>query len=328
MRGERVGKRVQRSTLAVFLGRDLCIRTARPPVSASVVGATVAAILIDTTRTGAAMTEIPRTYPQGVTSWIDTEQPDPEAASRFYGELFGWQFENAAPPGAPAYLIGRLDGKDAAAIAAGPAPARWNTYIAVTDADETARTIADAGGAVLAQPADAGPAGRAAICADPQGAEFRLWQAGRRLGVQAVNSPGAWNFSDIRTPDTAASRSFYSGLFGWRYLDLGATVESMIAVPGYGDHLAATADPRIRERQAGAPEGFADVIGAMEPTVGEERAHWRVKISVFDRAAAIASATRLGATVLATDDQVWALLADIRDPQGAEFTISEFREAG
>jgi len=62
--------------------------------------------------------------------------------------------------------------------------------------------------------------------------------------------------------------------------------------------------------------------------VGEERAHWRVKISVFDRAAAIASATRLGATVLATDDQVWALLADIRDPQGAEFTISEFREAG
>ena len=274
------------------------------------------------------MTEIPRTYPHGVTSWIDTGQPDPEAAVRFYSELFGWEFSNAAPPGTPVYLIGRLDGKDAAAIGAGPTPARWNTYIAVTDADETVRAIADAGGAVLAPPADAGPAGRTATCTDPQGAQFRLWQAGARIGVQAVNWPGAWNFSDIRTTDPAASRDFYSGLFGWRYLDLGETVESMIAVPGYGDHLAATADPDIRERQAGAPAGFEDVIGAMEPTEGAEAAHWRVKFSVADREASMATARRLGATVLGTEDQVWALLADIRDPQGAEFTISEFRERG
>ena len=273
------------------------------------------------------MTEIPRTYPHGVTCWIDTEQPDPEAASRFYGELFGWRFADAAPPGAPAYLIAQLDGEDAAAISAGSGTAVWNNYVAVADADETATAIADAGGAVLSPPADAGPAGRAAICADPQGAVFRLWQAGRRLGAQAVNSPGAWNFSDVRTTDPAAARDFYSGVFGWRFLDLGETVESMVAVPGYGDHLAATADPQIRERQAGAPEGFADVIGAMERTEGDEPAHWRVKFSVADRAASIATAETLGATVLATDDQVWALLADIRDPQGAEFTISEFREA-
>src|SRR5260370_1025518 len=29
-------------------------------------------------------------YPHGVPCWIDTAQPDPEAAARFYGELFGW----------------------------------------------------------------------------------------------------------------------------------------------------------------------------------------------------------------------------------------------
>jgi len=274
------------------------------------------------------MSDIPRTYPQGVPCWIDTEQPDPEAAARFYGELFGWEFSNAAPPGAPAYLIATLDGADAAAIAAGPEPARWNTYIAVDDADEAVRQTADAGGSVLAPPADAGPAGRTASVADPQGAEFRLWQAGRRPGAQAVNWPGAWNFSDIRATDTVAARDFYTRLFGWRYLDLGESVESMIAVPGYGDHLEASADPQIRERQAGAPEGFEDVVGAMEATAGGERAHWRVKISVADRAASMATAQRLGATLLATDDQVWALLADVRDPQGAEFTISEFREPG
>ena len=36
---------------------------------------------------------------------------------------------------------------------------------------------------------------------------------------------------------------------------------TMIQVPGYGDHLAATVDPDIHERQATAPPGFADVIG-------------------------------------------------------------------
>ena len=31
-----------------------------------------------------------RTYPQGVPCWIDTQQPDVEAAASFYGSLFGW----------------------------------------------------------------------------------------------------------------------------------------------------------------------------------------------------------------------------------------------
>jgi predicted enzyme related to lactoylglutathione lyase len=56
-----------------------------------------------------------RTYPHGVPCWIDTEQPDLAAASRFYGALFGWTFEDANPVGAAgSYLIAKLDGKDAA----------------------------------------------------------------------------------------------------------------------------------------------------------------------------------------------------------------------
>ena len=34
-------------------------------------------------------------YPAGVPCWIDTSQPDPEAAARFYGELFGWELDDA-----------------------------------------------------------------------------------------------------------------------------------------------------------------------------------------------------------------------------------------
>ena len=39
-----------------------------------------------------------RTYPHGVTCWIDSGQPDLAAASRFYSGLFGWTLTDAVPP--------------------------------------------------------------------------------------------------------------------------------------------------------------------------------------------------------------------------------------
>lgn len=269
----------------------------------------------------------PRTYPQGVTSWIDIDEPDPVAASHFYGGLFGWTFANAMPPQAPGvYLIAQLNGSDVAAIGSGDGAPSWNTYIAVTDADVSAAAVTAAGGTVLAPPADAGSGGRAVICADPNGAVFGLWQAYRRLGAQTVNVPGAWNFSDLRTSDQSAAREFYTTVFGWNYLNLGDSVESMVSVPGYGDHLAATVDPDIYRRQASAPAGFADVIGAIENVAADVDSHWHVKFSVAERDASAALAITLGGTVLETLDSPWAAMARIRDPQGAEFTISEFRQ--
>lgn len=119
-----------------------------------------------------------RTYPPGVPSWIDLEQPDLEAAQRFYGGVFGWTFEAVTPPGAPAYVIARLDGQDVAGLAQGHAG--WSTYVAVDEVDRVAATVESAGGRVVSGPVDAGPAGRWAACGDPVGASFRLWQAGRR----------------------------------------------------------------------------------------------------------------------------------------------------
>jgi len=269
------------------------------------------------------MTQL-RTYPHGVTSWIDTEQPDIEAASRFYRELFGWELTNAAPPEAEPYLIATRDGKDAAAIArASGDTATWNTYVAVDDADAIAAAVATGGGTVVAAPADAGPAGRAASCLDPFGAPFRLWQAGRRAGAQLTNSPGTWNFSDLHTPDTAAALAFYTPLFGWRTMDLDGTA-TMLQVPGYGDHLAATVDPDIYERQAFAPAGFADVIGGLVGIAAGEPARWHVTFSVADRDDTAAAAERLGAAILSSTVDPWSRNAVVRDPQGAEFTISQF----
>lgn len=37
------------------------------------------------------------THPHGVPCWVDTAQPDPDAACHFYRGLFGWTFEDAVP---------------------------------------------------------------------------------------------------------------------------------------------------------------------------------------------------------------------------------------
>jgi hypothetical protein len=98
---------------------------------------------------------------------------------------------------------------------------------------------------------------------------------------------------------------------------------TMIQVPGYGDHLAATVDPGIDERQASAPPGFADVIGGVLVTA-DEPPHWHVTFTVADRDDSAATAERLGATVLRSAGSAWTRDALLRDPQGAEFTVSQF----
>jgi uncharacterized protein len=269
-----------------------------------------------------------RTYPHGVTSWVDLEAPDTEEAQRFYGGLFGWSFAEAMPPGAPgSYLIATKDGQDVAAVApaatpAGRGPATWNTYVAVDDAAATVAAVAAAGGTVVAPPEAAGPAGTSATCRDPWGAEFRLWQAGNRAGAQLTNAPGTWNFSDLHTADHNAALAFYGPLFGWEAGDMQGPL--MLRVPGYGDHLEATVDPDIRKRQEFAPPGFEDVIGGIAPLAPGEAPHWHVTFTVEDRDQAAATADGLGATVEAEADTPWTRTALVRDPQGATFTVSQF----
>jgi predicted enzyme related to lactoylglutathione lyase len=270
------------------------------------------------------MAEQPRTYPQGVTCWVDVEQADVDRALEFYGAVLGWAFHEAAPPGAPfRYVIAQVDGLDVAGIGSSDAddPA-WKTYVAVEDVHAALDRVAAAGGIVTAGATVAGEGGTWAELTDPSGARLRLWQAKRRLGAQIVNVPGTWNFSDLHADDPA--REFYSDAFGWVFDDVGFA--TMIRVPGYGDHLAATTDPDIHERQAGVsvPPGFADAIGWWAPREGNEPAHWHVTFAVEDRDETAALAVEHGGGVLAFEDTDWTRTATIRDPQGAVFTVSQF----
>lgn len=270
--------------------------------------------------------DVPRTYPTGVPSWIDLETPDATAIAPFYEAVFGWTLADAMPPDAPGhYLIATLDGQDVAAIASGVASigrdVAWNTYIAVDDAAAAAAAVQEAGGTITAPPIDT-PGGRPVACVDPQGAPFRLWQAGRRLGAQRVNAPGAWGFSLLRTDDQQGALAFYSSFLPWAWSETEAA--GFIRVPGYGAHLAATSDPGIAERQRFASPGFADAAAGFDPLEAGESPQWRVSLNVADRDTALAAVTAGGGTVESTAEDEWTRHATVVDPAGARFTISQF----
>src|SRR5687768_15362513 len=116
-------------------------------------------------------------YIPGVPCWVDTSQPDPEAAVDFYRGLFGWQFENVMPQGsAGKYFIARLRGAAVAAVGSIPESATptamWDTYIWVESADNAAAKVRDAGGGVVREPFDVPGAGRTGVFTDPEGAVF------------------------------------------------------------------------------------------------------------------------------------------------------------
>lgn len=100
----------------------------------------------------------------------------------------------------------------------------------------------------------------------------------------------------------------------------------MIRRPGYGDHLEATVDPDIRKRQSQvhAPPGFEDVVAWLAPPAAGEADQWHVSFAVDDRDDAAARAERLGASVVASEETQWTKTARVRDPQGAELTLSQF----
>jgi predicted enzyme related to lactoylglutathione lyase len=272
-------------------------------------------------------------YMPGVPCWVDTSQPDPEAAVAFYSGLFGWSFEDVMPAGSGGkYFIARLRGGDVAAVGSQPEGrppmATWNTYVWVESADEAASRVLDAGGQVVMEPFDVMDSGRMAVFTDPEGAGFCVWQAREQKGARIVNEHGTLNFNGLNTREAERAKSFYGSVFGWETLSLGDGAE-MWRLPGYGDFLEQT-EPGLRKRMAdtGAPEGFEDVVATLNP-IGDEQpdvpAHWSVTFGVNDADETADRAAELGGqVVLPPLDAPWVRMTIISDPQGATFIASQF----
>jgi hypothetical protein len=264
---------------------------------------------------------------------VDTAQPDPEAATEFYGGLFGWEFEDAMPPDAPGkYFMARLRGLDVAAVGSipeqAPPMAMWNTYVWVESADETAAKVRDTGGTVVMEPFDIFDSGRMAVFGDPEGAMFCVWQAKEHKGGQLVNEHGTLNFNGLATRDVDAAKAFYGSVFGWTTLELPGGAE-MWTLPGYGDYLERD-NPDLRKFtvEAGAPAEFVDVVASINPIPDDQPdtpPHWSVTFGVDDADAIAAKAAELGGRVIAAPfDAPWVRMTVVADPQGATFIASKF----
>ncbi len=257
-------------------------------------------------------------YPAGVPCWVDTFQPNPEAATQFYGPLLGWTFDDpiAMPDGLSGeYRLARSSGHVVAGIGQAPTAspsAVWTTYITVDDVDTTTNQAKAAGGGQIVGPTSHGEEGRLAVLTDPVGIAFGIWQPGSRHGAERVNAPGAWTLSSLHTPTQAASKVFYGQLFGWTLEPVPSAPMAFWRLTG---HVGGKAD-QLMPRDVVA---VLAAIGKDDPTPP----HWSVALTVADVDATARLASELGgAVLLSPTDTPGFRSAVIADTQGGVVAIT------
>jgi uncharacterized protein len=260
-------------------------------------------------------------YQHGVPCWVDTWQPDLEAAVTFYTGLFGWDAEETSPPDAQRrHFMCTLRGRRVTGIGSPPPISGhtpvWGTYVWVDDVEDAIAKAKEAGGTVALDPFDALDGGRLAVLVDPTGGVIAVWQVGENRGAQLVNEPGAWSMSMLHTRDLEAAKVFYGAVFGWSYETFGAGGGGMTLalVPGYEG--GEPEQPVSRETVA--------VMADMSGLPDEAPSHWGVDFWIADTDAAVAKATELGGEVVNPPTESPGFRsAVLADPQGAVFTISQ-----
>jgi predicted enzyme related to lactoylglutathione lyase len=153
--------------------------------------------------------------------WHDLMTRDVSAAKRFYGGLFGWQFEDTKRGDHP-YVLARLDGDPVAGIvdvsALPDAAPQWISFMAVPDVDKTVALVMFGGGKVLAEPREVASIARAAVVSDPQGAPLGVAQLHREIrGVVDPTRPVANRFfwQEYLAGDATKALDFYKRLAGY-----------------------------------------------------------------------------------------------------------------
>ncbi|MFF5286115.1 MULTISPECIES: VOC family protein [Streptomyces] len=244
--------------------------------------------------------------PPGTPCWVSLMVHGIDATQEFYRTLFGWEFIPGPQQLGP-YVRALLDGREVAGIGQLP-PDRhlriaWTPYLATDDADETAETIRGCGGTVAVGPLDAGEAGRLAICSDPTGAVFGVWQAEAHHGTAAAGPPGTPVWNELLTYEASATGKFYRMVFGYE-------VEPVVSA----EHDYATL------HVAGEPVASLHGVGNALPR--DRGPHWMTYFEVADTDEAARLVQELGGHVLRAPREGQAgRLAVVADPEGAVFTL-------
>lgn len=248
------------------------------------------------------------TTPPGAPCWIDLQTSDPERATTFYVDLFGWTAETSGP-GYGDYVTFLEDG----ATIAGMAPSEpgnpysdvWTVYLATADADATTRAATGAGGRVLMEPMTVPDQGRLGMFADPSGAVVGIWQPLGHAGLGVVGEVGTPVWFELSTRDYDAVLPFYRSVFGWQTEVLSDTGGFRYSTARFGG------------------EDLAGVFDGANELPAEVPSHWQVYIGVPDTDAAAARVAELGGLVLREPwDSRYGRMAQVADPNGAPFLMA------
>lgn len=247
--------------------------------------------------------EVDRHEP-GTPSWVDLGIPDIDAATKFYGGLFGWQVEDQGPD-AGGYAMASLAGRPVAGLGPqqNPGPPFWTVYVTVEDAEKTAQLVTDNGGQVVMPPMQVMDAGKMAVFQDPVGAFISVWQPGEHGGAGLIGEDGTFVWAELTTDAQEEASNFYRAVFGW---------ESETSSAGGMDYTEFKL-------------GDESVAGMMPrpPMLPEEvPSYWGVYFASDDCDATVEKVKELGGSVMVPPmDIPPGRFAVVADPAGASFSI-------
>jgi uncharacterized protein len=247
--------------------------------------------------------------------WADLVTPDLDAAKKFYGGLFGWNFPDAANEKS-GYAVAYVDGRPVAGIIQRATPSAerrqpvWLTFIAVADVDAARRTALDHGAKVMFESKTYSGRGRQAVLNDPEGAVFAILASSSGDPADVLAEPGEWIWSSLQVADPAKDASFYQALFGYDLYDVPSEDGLKHVILSSQDFARASVNT------------FPDASSGRHP-------HWLNFVRVLDAASVASKATALGGRVLVEPrlDRHGGNVAVIADPTGAPVGIMEWSEA-
>ncbi|WP_275562565.1 VOC family protein [Streptomyces sp. 5-6(2022)] len=282
-------------------------------------------------------------FAEGVPCWADVLLSDLAAGRRFYGELFGWTFQEIATDYGT-FTRALLGGKDVAGLVPKPdgrMPTVWNIYFAARDAAATAVRIREAGGRVITPPVWIDEFCVMATAADPGGAVFGIWQAGSHTGFARRGTPGSYGWTEVHTRQPRAVDAFYRAVFGYGMTPAAPPSAPPPERPPAPPPGAPPAPPPAEGSPAdvvlwtprGEPPDPRHAIGG-RVVMGEEYpavlpAHFLTYFVVADCDQTSRTAHRLGGRVLkTTEDTPYGRFAVLADNQGAAFAVIDTSTAG
>ena len=244
-------------------------------------------------------------HPTGQPIWFDLQTSNAAAARAFYAAVLGWTYEEQAPEYG-GYAVAFNDGAVAAGIGqqepGATYPSAWSIYFGVASADAACAKITAAGGSLMFPPMVIGDQGRMAMCMDPTGAAFGVWEPIKHTGAEAVNEPGAMVWCEVNTRDSARASQFYADVFG-------LTIETM-EMQGSPYHML---------KNHGEP--VAGVL-QMTPEWGDMPPHWMAYFGVTNAEEAKAAVEQNGGRVHhGPFDTPYGRMIVAADPTGAAISF-------